>query len=125
MAFWDLHDEKIPDDFNPSISAGLGLPAWTNHIAFGSEGAEDIEAKKRRWLGAGHDVMEIDHGWCYSIYTVDPNGILVEWCHYTRALDAADHEEALRLLEDPNPPLETPPTPQVHRARDFARDSSQ
>jgi len=44
--------------------------------------------------------MEIDHGWCTSIYTKDPNGILVEFCTSTRQLGPADHEEALRRLAD-------------------------
>ena len=57
-------------------------------------------------------VREIDHGWCRSIYTVDPNGILVEFCTTTHAMTAADKDEALRLLADPHPALDTTP-PQI------------
>jgi catechol-2,3-dioxygenase len=28
-------------------------------------------------------LMEIDHGWCYSLYYRDPNGIMVEFCRDT------------------------------------------
>jgi catechol 2,3-dioxygenase-like lactoylglutathione lyase family enzyme len=116
MAFWDLHDPRVPDDFEPSISSGLGLPIWTNHIAFGCDDADGMVAKKQLWLDAGYDVMEIDHDWCISIYTTDPNGILVEWCYFTRQLDEADHAEALELLEATRPELGVPPTPVIHRA---------
>jgi hypothetical protein len=62
------------------------------------------------------DVIEIDHGWCHSVYTTDPNGILVEFCLSTRAFTTADREEAARLLADPAPDVPTPPAVVVHRA---------
>ena len=35
LAFWDVHDDPAIDEgFDPSISRGLGLPTWTNHLAF-------------------------------------------------------------------------------------------
>jgi hypothetical protein len=49
--------------------------------------------------------MEIDHDWCVSIYTQDPNGILVEFCTLVRDFTTADREDALRLLRDPHPPV--------------------
>jgi catechol 2,3-dioxygenase-like lactoylglutathione lyase family enzyme len=116
IAFWDLHDGSLPADWSPAIGEGLGLPDWTNHIAFHAETLEEIEANKQRWLAHGHDVAEIDHGWCTSIYTKDPNGILVEWCVTTREFTAADREEALRLLRDPNPVLESSPRMTIFRA---------
>ena len=39
----------------------------------------DLEARRDRWLANGHDAMQIDHGFCVSAYTMDPNGILVEY----------------------------------------------
>jgi len=105
IAFWDLHDDSLPKDYPTAIAAGLGLPLWSNHIAFHATDLDDIKRRRDRWLSHGHDVAEIDHGWCVSIYTTDPNGILVEFCTMTRALDENDRAEALRLLADPNPPL--------------------
>jgi len=64
--------------------------------------------------------MEIDHGWCTSIYTVDPNGILVEFCTTTQAMTQADREEAQRLLLDPHPPLEKMAGVVVHKAKKAA-----
>jgi catechol 2,3-dioxygenase-like lactoylglutathione lyase family enzyme len=106
IAFWDMHDDSLPKDYQTGIATGLGLPLWSNHIAFHASDLDDIKQRRDRWLAHGHDVAEIDHGWCISIYTTDPNGILVEFCTMTRALDENDKAEALRVLADPNPPLE-------------------
>jgi catechol 2,3-dioxygenase-like lactoylglutathione lyase family enzyme len=116
IAFWDLHDETLPPDWSPALSTGLGLPVWANHIAFRARDLEEIERRKAAWLAEGHDVAEIDHGWCLSIYTTDPNGIMVEWCTDTRPLGDADRAEAERLLTDPHPPLEAPPRTVFHKA---------
>jgi len=116
IAFWDLHDDTLPADFDPSISRGLGLPAWTNHLAWRADGLEDLAARRQRWLDCGIDVVEIDHAWCVSIYTRDPNGILVEWCTSTRPFTAEDERRALELLDDPSPELLPSPEIVVHRA---------
>jgi hypothetical protein len=63
--------------------------------------------------------MEVDHGWCLSIYTTDPNGTLVEWCNDTLPLGAADRAEAERLLADPHPPLESGKQPVFHKAAEY------
>lgn len=117
IAFWDLHDESLPAQWSAAISTGQGLPIWVNHLAFRAGGLDDLAARRQRWLDHGHTVHEIDHGWCRSIYTVDPNGILVEFCTTTRALTGEDREEAHRLLADPRPPLETPPEVIVHQPK--------
>ena len=93
------------------------------HLAFRADDLADLEGRKQRWLDHGHSVHEIDHGWCRSIYTVDPNGILVEFCTTTQAMTAADREEARRLLKHPNPPLETPPEVIVHHPKKRAAAS--
>jgi catechol 2,3-dioxygenase-like lactoylglutathione lyase family enzyme len=110
IAFWDIHDDPTIGDFDPSVSRGLGLPEWTNHLAFHVDSSEQLRVARDRWLANGHYVYEIDHGWCTSIYTTDPNGIMVEWCVTTVATTDAVREEARRLLADPMPPLEEAPT---------------
>src|SRR5262245_37067493 len=82
IAFWDLHDDTLTK-WSPAISTSQGLPIWVNHLAFRAADLNNLEARKQRWLAHGHTVREIDHGWCTSIYTVDPNGILVEFCFTT------------------------------------------
>jgi catechol 2,3-dioxygenase-like lactoylglutathione lyase family enzyme len=116
IAFWELHDETI-GEFDPAISTALGLPAWVNHIAFDAQ-VTDLPARVDRWLDLGFDVAEIDHGFCRSVYAVDPNGILVEWCADIRPLDEADRIAAEAALRDPSPPLEGAPEPVFHLAED-------
>ena len=84
--------------------------------AFNARDLDDIESRKKRWLDHGHDVVEIDHGFCVSIYTLDPSRILVEFCTDTAPYTAADREHALALIHDADPHLESPPQPQFHRA---------
>lgn len=116
IAFWEIHDEELPADWSPAISTGLGLPPWANHIAFSAADLDGIEGHKHRLLDHGVDVVQIDHGWCVSIYATDPNGILVEFCTTTREFTQADREEAARLLADPHPELEPTPDVVLHRA---------
>lgn len=113
LAVWDLHSPLIPAQFDPAISTGLGLPNFVNHIAFDARDLDTLDGARDRWLAAGHDVVKIDHGWCTSIYTDDPNGIMVEFCTTIVRCGAAEREEALRLLaaDDPevdrtDPPME-------------------
>lgn len=117
FAVWELHDPRV-DEFDPAISTGLGLPIWVNHIAFDAPDLATQEAAKDRWLDHGHDVMELDHDWCRSVYTTDPNGILVEWCTTVRAFTAEDHAAAQRDLLDPAPAAKAQPEPVFHRAAD-------
>ena len=116
IAFWDLHDDRM-NDFDPAISTGLGLQPWVNHLAFAASDLEDIAHRRDQWTDAGHDVFEIDHGFCVSIYTMDPNGILVEWCTDTKPYTEADKADALKKLLDTSPELEAPPMPAFHRGK--------
>jgi catechol 2,3-dioxygenase-like lactoylglutathione lyase family enzyme len=112
MAFWELHDDALPK-VDPAISTGIGLPAWVNHLAF-RVGPEGLEPHLDRWLGFGLEVVELDHEFCVSLYTTDPNGILVEWCSDARPLDATDRAEAESLLFDPAPRLDPLPSVRLH-----------
>ena len=119
LAFWEMNGPSAPD-FDPAMSTSHGLPVWANHLAFFAKDREDLEARKQHWLACGHDVAEIDHGFCVSVYTTDPNGTMVEWCVDTRPLDDADRAHAEALLADPAPALEDPPEPQFFLAAEHA-----
>jgi catechol 2,3-dioxygenase-like lactoylglutathione lyase family enzyme len=120
FAIWELHDPRV-DEFDPAISTGLGLPVWVNHIAFAAPDLDAQAAARERWLDHGHDVMEIDHDWCVSVYTTDPNGILVEFSTLTRDFTAEDKAEAEQLLRDPAPSLRRDPKSVViTKAADWA-----
>jgi catechol 2,3-dioxygenase-like lactoylglutathione lyase family enzyme len=109
MAFWEIHDAEIDAEFPTSISTGLGLPVWTNHIAFGAADDSELTAARERLLAAGHPVREIDHHWCKSIYAMDPNGIMVEFCTTTRQFDEDDRSRALAALDLDEMPDEPAP----------------
>ncbi len=104
----------LPVEFDPSISRAMGLPPWTNHLAFDAPDLGTLEAHKQRWLAQGRPVVEIDHGWCRSIYAEDPNGITVEFCCTTRAVTAADRARARELLFAGAPPLAPTPEPRFY-----------
>lgn len=98
MAFWELHGEAFGDDYKTALSTDMGLPEWVNHISFHSGDRADLDARRERWVGAGYDVLEIDHDWCISIYTLDPNGTLVEFCWTTREFSDDDRAHAKKAL---------------------------
>lgn len=116
MAFWEIHDKTVDPQFPTSISEGLGLPKWTNHIAFGKDSLDALDEARQRINQAGYDVMEIDHHWCTSIYVDDPNGIMVEFCVTTQAFSEADKQRALDALSQDELEDEPPPVIQMHKA---------
>ena len=98
IAFWDLSRVPRRQELKTDICRDLGLDPLTNHIAFSADDPSDLERRKQRWLAAGHDVLEVDHGWVHSIYTEDPDGIAVEFAFLTQVPSAEDAAEAEALL---------------------------
>ena len=117
IAFWELHDVAGAEDARTEISEGVGLPQGINHIAFDVHTREELDARRKQWTDAGIDVLEIDHNWCRSIYTKDPNGNTVEFCLTTGSFDGADRERALSALDMEAPDFSPPPGGmEVHKA---------
>jgi catechol-2,3-dioxygenase len=97
------------------------LPPGTNHYSFSVDTAEELAAWKDRWNAAGLDVLEIDHNWCHSVYTKDPNGNIVEFCATTGSFTQADRERALAALDETEfkpspPPAKMQPWPAAEKA---------
>lgn len=115
IAFWDLHDETIPD-FDPAMSSAHGLPTWVNHLAFHADDRDDLDRRLKQWLEYGIDVVEIDHGWCTSIYATDPSGTMVEWCVTTQEVTDDIRAEARQILADPSPTPGGEPQITIHEA---------
>jgi catechol 2,3-dioxygenase-like lactoylglutathione lyase family enzyme len=112
IAFWDIHDAALEaGSWTGDPNRPLGLPAWVNHVAFHAATLEDLAARRQRWQEHGKHVMEIDHGFCTSIYTTDPNRILVEFCCTTRPFSSEELAEAQSLIEAQQPEIEAPPVP--------------
>ncbi len=99
IAFFHLRGMGEPEPLRTAVSTDLGLPVWVNHVALGAD-ADRIEATRARLVEADVAVeMELDHGWCQSLYVVDPNGILVELCVDTPGF-TPDPEGADRLRRE-------------------------
>jgi catechol 2,3-dioxygenase-like lactoylglutathione lyase family enzyme len=113
IAFWDLHDPTL-GEFPTDLSTSHGLPEWVNHLAWDATDEDTYQAHLQRWLSHGITVAEIDHGFCKSIYTTDPNGIMVEFCLLTSELGPGDEDEGRRLLAAEMPHLEEPPPVVFH-----------
>ena len=97
LAFFDVHGVGEQPDWKSDISTGNGLPVWVNHVAFRST-VEHQQEIRARMEAAGHlPLMELDHDWCQSLYYVDPNGIMIEFCRDTPGF-IPDPAAAHRLL---------------------------
>jgi catechol 2,3-dioxygenase-like lactoylglutathione lyase family enzyme len=100
IAFWEMHDVPGSDDFETSLSKAAGLPDEMNHIAFAVKSADELDERRDQWTAAGKSVMEVDHNWCRSIYTKDPNDNLVEFCLTTGSFNDADRARAIAALSE-------------------------
>jgi catechol 2,3-dioxygenase-like lactoylglutathione lyase family enzyme len=116
IAFWEMHEVPGGDTVETNLSKAAGVPDQINHIAFDVVDREDLNRRKQQWLDAGCDVLEIDHHWCHSIYTKDPNDNLVEFCLTTGQFTEQDRERALSALGTGEPKFSAPPASmEVHR----------
>lgn len=72
LAFFDYPAHFKSGDFGEVDQFG-------HHIAMEVTGGHDtVDGYKARLQAAGIDVLEINHGYCRSIYFYDPNGMRVE-----------------------------------------------
>jgi catechol 2,3-dioxygenase-like lactoylglutathione lyase family enzyme len=81
----------VPARYDAGINRGLGVPNAFYHFAFeaGSEAA--LDEKRNELIARGVEVSDVvDHDWAKSIYFKDPNGIQLEYCCFTRNLNADD-----------------------------------
>jgi catechol 2,3-dioxygenase-like lactoylglutathione lyase family enzyme len=97
IAFFDVHDVGERDGWSAAVSEGNGLPIWVNHVAFGATAERQEEVRTRMDAAGVKPLMEIDHGWCHSLYYVDPDRIMVELCRDTPGI-TPDPETARSLL---------------------------
>jgi len=111
MAFMEASGVPgIPAEYDAGINRGLGVPGVFYHFAFEAGSEAGLTEKRRELLAKGIEVTEVvDHDWAKSIYFKDPNGIQLEFCCFTRNLNADDarmqHRAEISVrrlgLEDP------------------------
>ncbi|MEM7661971.1 MAG: VOC family protein [Pseudomonadota bacterium] len=108
IAFWELHETAQQDKIEFDINKAAKTPEGTYHFSFNVESVDDLNAWRERWNDAGHDVLELDHNWCHSVYTKDPDNNFVEFCLTTGAFSQEDRDRAIAALDEtemiPSPP---------------------
>src|SRR5437773_807297 len=88
----------IPAEYDAGINRGLGLPDMFYHFAFELGSLEALEAKRAELIAKGVRVTPVvDHEWMKSIYFKDPNGLLLEYACWTRALGDDDARMQVRF----------------------------
>src|SRR5207245_2220861 len=81
----------VPAHYDAGITRGLGVPSAFYHFAFEAGSEAGLEDKRRELRAKGVEVTDVvDHDWAKSIYFKDPNGIQLEFCCFTRNLNAND-----------------------------------
>jgi len=88
----------VPLEYDAGINRGLGVPEGFYHFAFEAGSAGELDAKRAELIGKGVAVTPVvDHDWAKSIYFKDPNGVLLEYCYLTRALNDDDARMQIRF----------------------------
>ena len=79
------------------LAAPLGLHAAAQAVSAIAVGVATAVMHRVAAAAGVAPLMEVDHGWCHSLYYVDPNGIMVELCRDTPGF-TPNPSEAHRLL---------------------------
>lgn len=96
VAFFDLPDYEMPQ---PSPNT----PAWVQHFAIETGSTANVDVMHKRLTDHGVEVLgPVNHGFVYSIYFFDPNGLRLEIAARTETPGFVDRAraEAPGLLED-------------------------
>lgn len=81
----------VPVEFDAGLNRPLGMPEGVYHFAFEAGTQTELEAKRAELIEKGVKVTPVvDHDWAKSIYFKDPNGVQLEYCCFTRNLNAND-----------------------------------
>ncbi len=97
IAFFEFEHVGEAEGWTTDVSDGVGLPVWVNHCAFRATEEQQETVRQRMSAEGIEPLMEQDHGWCHSLYYLDPNRIMVELCRDTPGFEP-DPGEAKRLL---------------------------
>lgn len=93
LAFFQFADPKDQAEFGPEL-----ISSPFRHVALNVDAATQAQLE-RRIAAAGlvePDTYVLEHGYCRSVYAVDPDGMIVE---FTRDADHAHQINALRLKD--------------------------
>src|SRR4029453_2608304 len=92
MAFMEARGVPgVPAHYAAGITRGRGGPSAFYHFAFEAGSEAGLVEKRRELIAKGVEVTDVvDHDWAKSIYFKDPNGLQLEFCCFTRSLNAND-----------------------------------
>ncbi len=92
LAFMEPHDiPGVATAYDAGINGAVGVPEGVYHFAFEAGTPDGLAAKRAELIAKGVKVTQVvDHDWARSIYFKDPNGLLLEYCCYTRQLNEDD-----------------------------------
>jgi len=102
LAYYDLNafGTKAHNNANTNITEAMGLGAAYMHVAWEAGDSKGLETIKQRWLDHGLEVMESRHhkDWMHSIYTFDPNNLMVECAYVAGSLPENDATHAYQIF---------------------------
>jgi catechol 2,3-dioxygenase-like lactoylglutathione lyase family enzyme len=93
LAFFQFQPNGAPTGFAPR-------DPFDHHIALEVDGIEAVKAAEQRYKECGLEYMILDHGYVYSIYTTDPNGMVVELTTKVAVTDEVMAERRRTAHED-------------------------
>jgi catechol 2,3-dioxygenase-like lactoylglutathione lyase family enzyme len=93
LAFFQFANKEDQDQFDPEL-----LPSPFRHIALkvDAEGQAEIERRLAEANWKPEETFVLEHGYCRSLYTTDPNGMVLE---FTVDAPAAEEINAARAAD--------------------------
>ena len=102
LAYYDLNafGTKAHANANTNITEAMGLNPAYMHVAWEANDESGLQSIRDRWLGLGLEVLESKHhkDWMHSIYTFDPNFLMVECAYVTGNLPEGDAKHAYQIF---------------------------
>ena len=99
------------------VQVPVAGPFAFDHVALAVGSLEDLFRLKDRFEAAGVSASDVtDHGFLYSVYLHDPNGITVECCCAARDVDIATDPVAIEQAPTPVAAQGADPDPAAYPA---------
>ena len=91
LAFFQFASDSDQQEFGPELAASP-----FRHVALNVDGETQAELERRIKEAGLEATYVLEHGYCRSVYVVDPDGMIVE---FTRDAEHADQINAIRLKD--------------------------
>ncbi|MDA3040177.1 MAG: VOC family protein [Actinomycetota bacterium] len=91
LAFFQFANEEDQALFDPEL-----LPSPFRHIALrvDADGQAELERRLREAAWSPETTFVLEHGYCRSLYTTDPNGMVIEFTVDVPQVEAINQERA-------------------------------